>query len=221
MSSSSRIRRSVVGAAAVSLLAFPLAACGGEDEGSSFDGATPVASVSPLSSGQNTKIALDQGFVDALGTLKLTPKTLKKGKLTDGSLVFPITGGNVTVFDKEQVQPYVVGSVEHDSSGLSLSGGGTTVKLLNFTIDPGASKVYADVKVGKQTAATQAPVFFADGRTLKPAKIDENKGTATLTGTQVKISSTAAGLLNDVFKTDAVKPGLLVGVATITVGLPS
>ena len=220
MLSSPRVRRSFAGAAAISLLAFPLAACGGDDEGSSFEGSTPVASVSPLSAGKTTQIALDKGFVDALGTLKLTPKTLKKGKLQNGSLVFPITGGNVTVFDKEQVQPYVVGSVEHDTSGLSLSGGGTTVKLLNFTIDPGASKVYADVKVGKKTVASQAPVFFADGRTLKPAQIDEGKGTATLTGTTVKVSATAADLLNSTFNTDAVKPGLVVGTATITVGLP-
>ena len=38
-----------------------------------------------------------------------------------------------------------------------------------------------------------------------------------LQGTEVKISETAAGLLNETFNTDAVTPGLLVGVATITI----
>ena len=213
-----RSRRSIAGAAALSLLALPLAACGGDE--SSFEGATPVASVSPLTAGKTTKIKLDKGFVDALGSLKLTPKTLKQGKLRNGSLIFPITGGNVSVFDPAEVKPYVVGSVEHDTSGLSLSGGGTTVKLLNFTIDPGASKVYADVKVGKKTVASQAYVFFADGSTLKPAKVDADKGTATLTGTTVKVSPVAADLLNSTFGTDAVKGGLVVGTATITVGIP-
>ena len=41
--------------------------------------------------------------------------------------------------------------------------------------------------------------------------------TATLEGTKVGISPVAAPVLNKVFKTDAVKPGLLVGVAKITV----
>ena len=40
---------------------------------------------------------------------------------------------------------------------------------------------------------------------------------AVLEGTQVQISEVAAPLLNDTFKTDAVKPGLLVGIAKITV----
>ncbi|QWC85366.1 hypothetical protein KLP28_00835 [Nocardioidaceae bacterium] len=220
MSFSPRLRRTVVGAASASLLAFPLAACGGED-GSDFEGSTPVASISPLSAGKNTQIALDQGFVDALGQLELTPKTLKQGKLRNGTLVFPITGGNVSVFDPEQVKPYVVGSVEHDTSGLQLAGGGTRVRLLNFTIDPGASKVYADVRVGKQKVADQAYVFFADGSTLEPAEVDSEAGTATLTGTTVKISPVAADLLNSTFGTDAVKPGLVVGTATITAGIPS
>ncbi len=33
----------------------------------------------------------------------------------------------------------------------------------------------------------------------------------------MEISPAAAGLLNDTFKTDAVKPGLLVGTAKITI----
>ena len=33
----------------------------------------------------------------------------------------------------------------------------------------------------------------------------------------MKISPVAARLLNDTFKTDAVKPGLLVGIAKITI----
>ena len=97
-------------------------------------------------SGETTAIKLDQGFVDALGQLKLTPGTTGGGKLTkDGSLVFPITGGNVTVFTPGEVSPYVIGQIQHEGSGLTLTSGGTTVRLSNFNVDPGVSRVYGDV----------------------------------------------------------------------------
>ena len=62
---------------------------------------------------------------------------------------------------------------------------------------------------------SSAYLFQLDGRTLKP--LQAQGSTAVLEGTQVKISDVAAPLLNKTFKTDAVKPGLLVGVAKITV----
>jgi len=61
----------------------------------------------------------------------------------------------------------------------------------------------------------QAYIFNLDGSTLKPlAKAGD---TATLDGTRVLVSDTAAGLLNKTFKTDAVKADMLVGIAKITV----
>ncbi len=42
-------------------------------------------------------------------------------------------------------------------------------------------------------------------------------GTAVLTGTRVLVSPDAAAALDKVFSTTAVTPGLLVGVATITI----
>ena len=57
----------------------------------------PVAEI-PSLTGRTTAVALDAGFVEALGTLKLTPGTVGDAELTKaGSLVFPITGGNVEV----------------------------------------------------------------------------------------------------------------------------
>jgi hypothetical protein len=136
-------------------------------------------------------------------------------KLVKGSLVFPITGGNVTVFKPGEVSPYVIGQIQHEGSGLSLAAGGTKVSLTNFNVDPGVSRVYGDVAVNGKTAATNAYLFTLDGRTLKPLA---TKGkTAVLQGTKVKISPVAAPLLDKTFKTKAVQPGLLVGIATITV----
>lgn len=204
-------RRQTVAAFALAFLAAPLSGCGilGGDEAPE-----PVAVVDQVT-GRTTAIKLDQGFVGALEKLKLTPGVQGGAKLQDGSLIFPITGGNVTVFEPGTVSPYVVGQVQHENSGLTLSAGGTTVLLSNFNVDPGSSKVYGDVSVNGKVAATSAILFNLDGRTLQP--LESGDGTATLQGTKVLISEVAAPLLNDTFKTNAVKRGLLVGVATITI----
>ena len=198
---------------------MPLTACGSGDDSASAASAShsapkPVASIDSLT-GESTAIALDKGFTDALTALKLTPGVVGKAKLTGGSLIFPITGGNVTVFKPGQVSPYVIGQIQHEGSGLSLTAGGTKVELTNFNVDPGVSRVYGDVTVNGKVAAPSAFLFQLDGRTLKPLKTEGSQ--AILTGTKVEISDVAAPVLNDVFKTDAVKPGLLVGIATITV----
>ena len=72
-----------------------------------------------------------------------------------------------------------------------------------------------DVAVNGKTAVTSAYLFKLDGRTLEPLQAEGGK--AILTGTKVEISDVAAPLLNKTFGTKAVKAGLLVGIATITV----
>ncbi len=210
------LRRSAATFAGLALLVGPLAACGDDEAGSGGSSAPKAVAVVESLSGNTTEIKLDEGFVKALGDLGLTPGTTGGGKLTDkGSLVFPITGGNVSVFKPGEVSPYVIGQIQHEGSGLTLSAGGTTVRLSNFNVDPGVSRVYGDVAVNGKTAVTSAYLFKLDGRTLKP--LTTKGDTATLTGTKVEISDVAAPLLNKTFGTKAVKPGLLVGIATITV----
>lgn len=228
------LKRGIAGIAGIALLAIPLTACGSEDEasgpasnsgsssssnsGSSSSKPEPVAAIEELT-GVDTAIALDKGFTDALTALKLTPGVTGEAKLQDGSLIFPITGGHVTVFKPGAVDPYVIGQIQHEGSGLSLTAGDTTVELLNLNVDPGVSRVYGDVTVNGEVAATSAFLFQLNGSTLKEIQVDG--GTAVLEGTEVKISEVAAPLLNDTFGTDAVKPGLLVGIATITIKVPS
>jgi hypothetical protein len=113
------------------------------------------------------------------------------------------------------VPNYVVGQIQHEGSGLSLAAGGTKVELTNLNVDPGVSRVYGDVTVNGKTAATSAYLLKLDGSTLKP--LQTQGSTAILEGTKVEISEVAAPLLNKTFKTDAVKPGLLVGIAKISV----
>ena len=214
-------RKIIAGIALATAAAFPLAACSSSDSaGDSSSASAPkaLASIDGLT-GENTAVLLDQGFADALASLKLTPGVVGTGELTDGSLVFPITGGNVTYFKPGTVSPYVIGQIQHEGSGFSLEAGGTKVEITNLNVDPGVSRVYGDVSVNGKIAASNAYVLTLNGTTLKPLQSEGD--TAILEGTKVFISPVAAGLLNDVFKTDAVTKDLLVGIAKITVNTTS
>ena len=215
-------RKFMAGIALAAVAALPLAACRSSDSAGSSSSSTssaavapkPLASINSLT-GKDTAVLLDKGFTDALTSLKLTPGVTGTAKLTNGSLVFPITGGNVTYFKPGSVSPYVIGQVQHEGSGFSLEAGGTKVEITNLNVDPGESRIYGDVSVNGKVAAPNAYVLTLNGSTLEPLKTEGD--TAILTGTKVFISPVAAGLLNDTFKTDAVTKDLLVGVATITV----
>ncbi len=217
-------RKTFAGLAALALVALPLSACG-EDEGggggdssnsnSSSSAAPEAIAEIPALTGKTTAIKLDKGFTDALTSLKLTPGVVGAAKLADGSLIFPITGGNVSVFEPGSVPNSVVGQIQHEASGLSLTAGDTEVILGNFNVDPGISRVYGDVLLNGEPVVTSAYLFRLDGSTLKDL---QTKGsTAILEGAEVYISDVAAPLLNDTFGTDAVTDQLLVGTAKITV----
>ena len=218
---SGKTRKGLAAVALATTAAISLAACGSSSDSSSSSSSStkasapkPVATIDSLT-GNSTSVTLDKGFTDALTALKLTPGTVGTAKLANGALVFPITGGNVTIFKPGTVSPYVIGQVQHEGSGFSLSAGGTKVSITNLNVDPGVSRVYGDVSVNGKLAAPNAFVFQLDGRTLKP--LQTSGDTATLEGTKVEISPVAAPLLNKTFNTDAVKPGLLVGIAKIVV----
>ncbi len=209
---------------ATAALALGAAACGGSPQTDKAPAAPaaqketpkPVAQIDQLT-GRTTAVALDAGFVEALGQLKLTPAAVGDAKITKkGSAVFPITGGNVTYYKPGTVSPYVQGRIDHEGSGLSLTGGGKKVELTDFVVDPGKSVLTGKVSVDGKVAAESAPLFFLDGRTLEPLKVKDN-GTAVLQGTTVKFKQEAADLLNQTFGVDALKGGFVVGVATITV----
>jgi hypothetical protein len=216
--------KATIGIMTAGLLVAGLAACSStasSDTGSSSKPSASAAAEKPLASiptltGVDTAVLLDADFAAALTSLGLTPGTVGTATLVDGSLHFPITGGNVDYYDPQgKTRPYVQGSIAHEGSGFSLTAGDTKVELTNFTIDPGTSKLFGDVSVNGTSAATQVLLFNLYGGTLKPLQMDGNN--AVLEGTTVHISKVAADLLNQTFKTDAVKSQLLVGIAKITV----
>lgn len=223
-------------AAAVALTAvtgLSLAACGsssnsgGTTSSSSSFSSSSAAMPITLSNitGQSTAVKLDSGFTAALKSLGLTPGVVGNAKLTDGSLVFPITSGNITYYKpgtQPQGDPYVQGKLMHQNSGLSLTAGSTKVDLTNFVVDPGTSRLSGDVTVNGGTPMTGVPLFLLDGSDLQALDTSSDPGHAILTGTKVKILPDAATLLGKTFMAPGKVPAdLLVGVATITLTLPA
>lgn len=208
------ISKVLLGVTAAGILATSVAACSSSKSGGDKK---PVAEIKSLT-GMSTSVKLDPAFATAITGLGLTPGVLGKATIdaTTGVVTFPITGGNVTVYRKGAVKPYVKGSIKHDGSGLSLKAGAKTVQLENFDVDPGNnSALFGDVSLNGTSVVKHAKLFDLDGSTLQP--MTTSGSTATLTGTRVLISSDAAALLDKTFATTAVKAGLFVGVATIIV----
>jgi hypothetical protein len=208
--------RTPAAVAAAIALATGAAACGSSSDSSSGSSGKPVAQIDSLS-GKSTAVALDGNFVKALQSLKLTPAPVGSASISKAGVAsFPITGGNVTYYKPGSVSPFVRGKIDHSGSGLSLTGGGKTVKLTNFVVDPGTSELTGKVSVDGKVAAKSTPLFFLDGRTLQPLESKSN-GTAVLQGTTVDLKPGAADLLNQTFGVKALKGGLKIGVARITV----
>lgn len=217
-------------------LTLGLAACGNDSTvtgstspaavSSSEPSAAPSTAPSPVAAlmnltGKSTAVKLDPAFLKGLTDLGLTPGVTGGAMLDGDTLTFPITGGSATYFDPDSgVQPYVTGMIEHSQSGLTLTKGDTTVELADFVVDPGASMLMGKVMVNNKPfpeSGEAVPLFFLDGRTLEPLKVEGDTG--VLQGTTVSLTKTAADALNMVFKTEALTEFFPVGVATITLNL--
>jgi len=212
-----RFNKPVAAALAFTAIAG-LAACSTDDakvETGSPGASKPVAKIDSLT-GQATSVTLDPGFVAGLTSLKLTPAPVGSAKIESGIASFPITGGNVTYYTPGSVTPYVQGLINHDGSGLSLTGGGIKVELTDFVVDPAKSVLTGKVTANGKVAAESAPLFFLDGRTLKPLQTGAGD-TAILEGTTVSLTKEAAALLNKTYNVTALTEFFKVGVAKITV----
>ena len=215
--------------AAIAALALGVAACGGDDEEQSGTappptstriGAPPpepVAQIDTLT-GRNTRVTLDNDFLEALESMELTPAAVGDATLDqENEAKFPITSGNVTYYEPGTLSPFVRGLIEHDGSGLSLeSADGTLVELTDLEIDPGASVLTGTVSVDGEVAVPNAPLFFLDGSTLEPLRTGANGSVAVLDGITVELKDEAADLLNETFGGEALEEGLVVGEAKIT-----
>lgn len=203
---------------AVAVLAFGVAACGDDDEEStSSENTEPVAQIDQLT-GEDTSVALDAGFLEALTTLGVAPGTVGDATLKGTDISFPITGGEVTYYDPtSSVRPFVQGIINHEGSGLSLTAGDTEVELTDFVVDPGTSQLTGTVSVNGEEAATDAVLFDLDGSTLETPPTESPSGGTVLAGTTVLLNADAADLLNETFGIEDLAGGLPIGISTITV----
>lgn len=198
-------------------LAVSVAACGSSSTtGSSSSDKKPILTV-PALTGVQTSVTLDPAFLPTLASLKVTPAPTGKATLTKpggaATLNFPITGGNVTIYNKGAVTPYVQGIVHHAGSGVSFTAGGKTLTVENFDVNPGTSILNAQVK--EMNDAT-IPLFKLDGTDLvvtPPSAADGNL--AKLDGTKVELTAEAAAAINKYFGVTAFKEGILIGIAHI------
>jgi hypothetical protein len=200
-------------------LAVSVAACGSSSTTGSSSTASdkkPILTV-PALTGVQTSVTLDTAFLPTLASLKVTPAPTGKATLTKpggaATLNFPITGGNVTIYNKGAVTPYVQGIVHHAGSGVSFTAGGKTLTVENFDVNPGTSILNAQVK--EMNDAT-IPLFKLDGTDLAvtpPSAADGNL--AKLDGTKVELTAEAAAAINKYFGVTAFKEGILIGIAHI------
>jgi hypothetical protein len=212
--------RSGIGAVAlVGVLAVAGAACGSSSSSATpTTSATPAASSTPATAtdtvtaipnltGVGTTVVLNAGTMKALTGLgvKVAPTGTAVLNSAAGSVTFPITSGYVEIHSDKSFKPgYIVGSVEHDGSGLSFSAGGKTLAVSDFVVDPGNSMLYATVG-GKP----DIPLLSLDGTNVKVSMSGSN---VVLDGTVAELTQTAATALDTTFGTTAVKAGLPLGV---------
>jgi len=189
-------------------LALAVAAC-------SSTAAAPVASTGsadivtaiPALTGAGTSVVLNAGTATTLKSLgvSIAPAGTATFDAATSTVTFPITSGYVEIHSDLSFTPgYIIGSIEHDESGLTLSAGSTTVELDNFVVDPGNSMLYGTVG-GKPGI----PLLSLDGTNVKVTK--DASGDVVLDGTVAKLTATAAQALDTAFGTTAVKAGLPLG----------
>lgn len=223
-------RRSLPAAAALAAaLALGLSACGGDSTGATAGGTAPSGSAQatgatsggdtvtaiPALSGVGTSVILDKSTVAALTSLKvsLAPFGNAAFDAGTGTITFPITSGYAEIHSDHSVKPgFVQGSIEHEGSGFTLSGGGKKVTLSEFVVDPGNSMLYGSVTGLGNGTKVNVPLLSLDGTDLK---ITMESGNVVLFGTVAKLTDTAASALNTAFGTTAIKPGTPLGVVRL------
>ena len=169
-------------------------------------GTTPAAPSATLASGR-TSVSLSAELLGALGTLGVTPGTVKPGKLNGTTVSFPISGGVVDLATAR-------GEIQH-TGGLTLTAGATEVRLLNFTIDTaGATPKLTGAVVVNGSYVGRLTLFdLALPELALPIQPSGNR--VTIPNVAVTLSAEAAGALNEVFGVSAFAEGIPVGTATV------
>ncbi len=213
------MRKRLIVTAAVAAFGLVGVACGSDNNTTSSSGSSssaaaqsgsssPQATIASLS-GVGTTVDIDAGTAGVLqqNGVSVAPVAPATASTAGGGLhvTFPITGGNVSLYDTSQL-PFIRGSVMH-SGGLTFSAGGKSLTVTNFIVDPGASTLTATA------GGAQVKIFDLNGSGVKVTK--DAAGHVHLDGTIVVLSSDAATALNSTFGVTLFKQGIVIGVAHI------
>lgn len=204
--------------ALVGILALAGAACGSDSDsdsaatspGSQGSQTTDTVTAIPSLTGVGTSVILDAGTLGALKSLgvAVAPSGSATFEAPTSTITFPITGGYAEIHSDRSFQPgYIMGSVNHEGSGFTLTAGRTEVALSDFVVDPGNSMLYGTV--GDKPGI---PLLSLDGTNVE---VSMENGNVVLFGTVAKLTETAAGALNGAFKTSAIKAGTPLGVVRL------
>ncbi|HEX3621429.1 MAG TPA: hypothetical protein VHT97_03855 [Acidimicrobiales bacterium] len=216
-------------AALVGALALAGAACGSNSSNKSSASASGSTSAQtkdmvtaiPSLSGVGTSVAIDAGTAGALKSLgvALAPSGNATFDAATSTITFPITSGYAEIHSDPTFKPgYILGSIEHQGSGFTLTAGSTKVELGDFVVDPGNSILYGTV--GGVGGTPKVPLLTLDGTNVKVGS--DAQGNVTLDGTVAKLTDTAASALNKAFNVTALKAGLPLGtVHLVAKGSPS
>lgn len=195
-------------------LALAGAACSTSKSSSTGGGGTgqpsgPSDMVTALStlSGVGTSVKLDPTTAQALQTLHVAVSTAGTATFDSATstITFPITSGYAEIHSDQGHKPgYILGSVQHVGSGMTLTAGTTKVTLEDFVVDPGNSVLYATIG-----SMSKVPLLSLDGAAVKVSM--DPQGDVVLDGTVAKLTDTAASALNAAFKVTAFKAGLPLG----------
>ena len=167
-----------------------------------------------------TRVAVDTGFLDALGANGIEIGTIDRGSLNTNTLTlrFPVRGG---VVDADTLE----GDIFH-VGGLSLSRDDTEVSLTNFTIETYSTEdALTSTERSPQLTGVVSlngdvlgryPLFDLD---LSGAGVDiAGDGRTKITAVGVAISAAASLAIDTVFGTGDIT-GLAVGEARVTTNI--
>ena len=183
----------LAGALAAALLALALSAPPAQS--------AERSATTPVTGGQ-TLLKLDSGTAAVLTEAGVSIRATGPAIGPAGSTLFafPVVGGEV---NKKQFS----GRIVH-SGGLAITAGGTTLVVKRFIIDLDSGYLTARVA----GAGVRIPLLRLGAVT---GDVNASPGVLVLKDVNVRLTSTAAGALNQTFNTDLFSGGLLIGQATV------
>jgi hypothetical protein len=175
---------------------------------------TAVAQTTDTIEGGRTSVTLSSTFVNALGSLGLTPGTVNPTRLVNGVVDFPITSGAIEL-DNASAQ------ILH-SGGLTLTKGSTKVVLESFIIDTtGSAPVITGLVVDNGKLLGRVQLFDLALPSDVTLPLQPECGSITLNGVVVTLDGTAASALNGIFNANgAFTSGFPIGTAQVIALVP-